>query len=42
MILQVGQKVKVVNTDRKAGYERIGVISLISKTYIQVEFENYK
>ena len=42
MILQVGQKVKVVNTDGKAGYKRIGVISLITKTYIQVQFENYK
>lgn len=42
MLFQVGQKVKVVKTDGKAGYKRIGVISLISKHYIQVQFENYR
>ena len=42
MIFQVGQKVKVINPNGQSGYERVGVISLITKRYIQVQFENYK
>lgn len=39
MGLKVGQKVKIIG---KAGYERIGVISLITKYYIQVQFKSYR
>ena len=42
MNLELGQKVKVVFKDGKAGYKRVGFISLIKPYYVQVQFKNYK
>lgn len=42
MGLEIGQKVKIIVKDGKSGYKRTGVISLITKYYIQVQFEEYK
>ena len=42
MELQVGQKVKIIATDGRQGYKRTGVISLITKHYIQIQFKNYR
>ena len=42
MIFQVGQKVKIINRYGHERYKRIGVISFITKHYIQVQFEKYK
>lgn len=40
--MAVENKVKIVDRDGKSGYERIGVITLITKYYIQVQFKEYR
>lgn len=40
--LEVGQSVKIIVTNEKQGYKKTGVISLITKHYIQVQFKAYK
>lgn len=42
MKLQEGQKVKVVKLDGKQRYKRTGIVTLITKHYVQVQFENYR
>lgn len=40
--MAIENKVKIVDRNGKSGYERIGVITLITKHYIQVQFKEYK